>query len=537
MSDVVSDDGLLVPAGDRPLLVEIGGYYVWSTTPDRDGRPADGGVLVPWPEVLRPHLVGTGRVRVATVEGDLVVHDDEVELGGGDGPLEVVDRRGRRLSVDKVGHLTRSFADTDDAIRDEILAGTRRAIDDLHEHAGVAAYLNYGALLGAIREGRMLAHDSDTDLCYLSPHDQPADIIAESYRITRAMRARGWNVLRMSGGDVKLLLPLSDGGVCHIDVFVAFHLGGTFYQLGNRSGHLPREAIVPFSTIELHGYEFPAPRDPEAMLAFLYGPQWRTPDPSFRYADPVDGVRRLDGWLRGWRTDMGSWTEFFAPPGVLRVAQTPSPFAEWVEPQLGDLPVVDVGSGTGRDAIGFARSGRRVLALDHSRASVALVKRRARRATVDLEADQLILGELRSTLSWGTCLARDPHHLYARDLLGCLDEEATEQFWRLARLALRPGGGRLFLEFAALTPTAPPVDDELAPLVRRLDPEVVRAAIERTGGVVEHLELGAGHDMLDHPDPAVCRIRAAWPPAPGATLVAPPPPAPSTDPGPDEERP
>ncbi len=520
MSTVVSDDGLLLPPGTRPLVVEIDGHYVWSLTPLRDGRTASGGVHVPWPGVLRPYLSGRGRVRVTDVSGADVLYDDEVGLGDGDGPLAVVDRAGNRLSVDKVGHLTRSFADTDEQIRQEILLGTRRAIDDLRQHAGVAAYLNYGALLGAVREGRMLAHDSDTDLCYLSAHTSPADLIAESYRISRALRARGWRLLRMSGGDVKLLLPLSDGRVCHIDVFAAFHVGGTFFQLGNRSGDLPREAIEPFSTITLHGHDFPAPRDPEAMLAFLYGPQWRTPDPSFRYADPAAGVRRLDGWLRGFRTEMGRWTEFFNGTRPAAVPARPSSFARWVEPQLGDLPVVDLGAGTGRDAVWFARDGRRAQALDFSRGALAAVRRRARRRQVRVDGDQLILGELRSTLLHGTRLARDPHHLYARHLVGCLDAAALDQLWVLARMALRPGGGRLFLEFPAVhdgaggaagTPLEP------GGLVRRTPPQEVRDAIEAAGGLVEHLSVGPGEDIFDLPDPAVCRLRASWPSAPRRT--------------------
>lgn len=507
VSVAVSDDGLLVPPGDAPLVVEIDGHYAWSLTPARDGRPVAGGVLVPWPGVLRPHLRGRGRVRVTDAAGVAVLYDDEVGLGSGEGTLAVVDAAGHRLSVDKVGHLARSFAATDEGVRDEILAGTRRAIDDLREHAGVAAYLNYGALLGAVREGRMLAHDSDTDLCYLSEHTSPADIVLESYRITRAMRARGWRVLRMSGGDVKLLLPLSDGRACHIDVFSAFHVDGTFYQLGNRSGRLPREAIVPFSTITLHGHEFPAPRDPEAMLAFLYGPHWRRPDPSFRYADPPAGVRRLDGWLRGFRTEMGRWTELHDGPRRAAVPRGPSSFAQWVEPQLGSLPVVDIGTGTGRDAIWFASSGRRVTALDYSRGALGVARRRVRRHGVAVEVDQLILGELRSTLAHGTRLARDPQHLYARHLVGCLDPAALDQLWLLARMALRPGGGRLFLELAVGLPG--PGDG----LVRRTPVEVVRRGIEASGGVVERLTTGPGEDMFDLPDPAVCRIRAAWPAA------------------------
>ncbi|AIY18119.2 coagulation factor 5/8 type-like [Pimelobacter simplex] len=487
-------------------MVEIDGHYVWSLTPVRDGAPAAGGVLVPWPGVLRPYLSGRGRVRVTDPTGSAVLYDDEVGLGAGSGELAVVDRAGHRLSVDKVGHLARSFADTDEQVREEILAGTRRAIDDLREHAGVAAYLNYGALLGAVREGRMLAHDSDTDLCYLSEHTSPADIVAESYRITRAMRAQGWRLLRMSGGDVKLLLPLSDGRVCHIDVFAAFHVNGTFFQLGNRSGDLPRSAIEPFSTIELHGHEFPVPRDPEAMLAFLYGPQWRTPDPSFRYADPPAGVRRLDGWLRGFRTEMGRWTELYNGPRRSAVPAGPSSFAEWVAPQLGDgRAVLDVGTGTGRDALWFARQGRRTGAVDFSRGSLGVVRRRAKRRGLEVEVDQLILGELRSTLAHGTRLARDPHDLYARHLVGCLDTAALDQLWLLSRMALRPSGGRLFLELAAGEPG--PSDG----LVRRVPVDVVRAGIEASGGVVEHLTVGPGDDMFDLPDPAVCRIRAAWP--------------------------
>lgn len=514
MTTVVSDDGLLLPAGSRPLLVEIDGHYVWSLTPVRDGRPQSGGVLVPWPGVLRPFLAGRGRIRVTDTTGAEVLYDDVVGLGGGEGPLAVVDKAGNRLSVDKVGHLARSFADTGEAVRAEIMAGTRRAIDDLRDHGGVEAYLNYGALLGAVREGGMLKHDSDTDLCYLSPHSSPADIIAESYRISRAMRDRGWRLLRMSGGDIKLLLPLSDGRVCHIDVFVAFHVGDTFFQLGNRSGNLPREAIVPFSTIELHGHEFPAPRDPDAMLSFLYGPQWRTPDPSFRYADPPAGVRRLDGWLRGFRAEMGTWTEFFNGTRVSAVPRKVSSFGRWAESQFGGLPVVDLGAGTGRDALWFSRRGHAVQALDFSRGSLNLIRRRNRRSKLSVGVDQIILGELRSTLMHGTRLARDPHHLYARHLVGCLDQAALDQLWLLARMALRPGGGRLFLEFPAYAAgVTPAAGSPLAPhdLVRRVDPAAIRDAISRSGGVVEHLTVGPGEDMFDLPDPAVCRIRAHWP--------------------------
>ena len=189
----------------------------------------------------------------------------------------------------------------------------------------------------------------------------------ESYALERAMLGRGWPTVRMSGGDFKVLLRLADGRTCYVDVFVAFYSDGVFYQLGNRSGRLPRAAVTPTSTIVLEGVELPAPADPEAMLAFVYGPSWRVPDPSFQVRRPARGrasPRRLAAWLPR------------RPPGVeravprLRVDDVPkrrSDFARWAARRIGrDDIVVEIGSGTGRDAAFFARRGHPVRAYDVS---------------------------------------------------------------------------------------------------------------------------------------------------------------------------
>ena len=509
----VSDDGLLLrEAPAEALVVSFDERYIWAFTAVRDGRSTAGGLLVEWPPVLRRFLNGTVRVQVANVTGSRLLLDTEVVLGdGADGDrVTVVDAQGHPLAIDKVGHLCRAFEDTDDGIQSEILLGTRRALDDLRDTCGVEAYLNYGALLGAIRDGAMIAHDSDTDVCYLSKHTSPADIIAESYVIERTMKGLGWNLLRMSGGDIKLLLPLSDGRVCHIDIFVAFRVGETFYQLGNRSGQLPDSAIVPVSTITLHGVEFPAPADPEAMLAFIYGPSWRTPDPSFKYADPPRGVRALDGWLRGFRTDMGLWTEFHNGAGAHLARERRSAFAKWVDAQLppGEA-VAELGAGTGRDAIWFARRGRPVTAYDFSRAARSMISGKAARRKLPVEVKQLILNELRTVLVTGAELARDPHHLAARHFLGCLDDRAREQLWVLCRMALRGSGRQLFLEFSAEVRKDLP-DPQPEGMVRRLDPAEVRREIEAAGGVVERERVRAGADVLGNKDPAVCRMRVSW---------------------------
>jgi SAM-dependent methyltransferase len=513
----ITEEGLvLTDAPEVPLLVHFDDQYVWSFTPGRDGEVDGEEFRIAWPQVMRPFLSGTTHVRVATYDGDVVLHDDEVTFGAADaggGRVAFVDEQGAPYSIDKVGHLTRAFEETSDDLKRELLDATRSVLRELKERCGVEAYLCYGALLGAVRQGTMLGHDSDVDLCYYTRHTVPADIIAESYRIQHALRDLDWRVLRMSAGDIKVLWPLSDGRTAHIDIFSAFTISGTFYQFGNRNGSFDvAEHLLPLGTIKLEGVEFPAPKHPEEMLAFIYGPSWRVPDPGFRYQDNPLGTRRLDGWFRGIRTEVPAWANVFRPPMVDRVPTGPSSFAQWVEPQLGaGSKVVDLGAGTGRDSFWLAAQGHDVLATDFS--LPALTHMRQRRDAIDehrVTLEMLVLNEQRRVLPLVVLLSRDPHHLYARGLIGSLDQPARENLFRLAGSVLRRGQA-LFLEFSATVPDADLALPEPTGLTRRFDPEWLRREIEAHRGVVEFLEIGPGTDMFYQPDPAVARMRVVWP--------------------------
>jgi SAM-dependent methyltransferase len=511
-SEVDAHGLVLRDAPHVPLLVHFDGQYVWSFTPGRDGRVDGGSFRIAWPGALTPYLSGTTRVRVATYDGAVVVHDDEVVFGGGEGRVALVDEQGAPLSIDKVGHLARAFEETPDSLKQEMLEATRTVIRVLQERCGVEAYLCYGALLGAVRQGTMLGHDSDVDLCYYSRHTSPADIIAESFRIQRELRSLGWRILRMSAADTKVLWELSDGTISHIDIFPAFTIDGTFYQFGNRNGSFDVDAhLLPLGTITLEGVEFPAPKHPQEMLAFVYGPHWRVPDPGFRYQDSPIGTRRLDGWFRGLRSEVSAWSGLFKGDAADRVPEGPSSFARWVEPQLGaGAAVVDVGAGTGRDALWLGAQGHRVLATDFSLPSMTRIKTRRDALGEDgVTAELFILNDTRRLLSLVVALSRDPHHLYARGLIGSLDAAARENLFRLAGAVLR-GGQSLFLEFSAAVPGEDLPLPEPVGLTRRFDPQQLCREIEDRGGDVEFLEIGPGTDMFDQPDPAVARLRAVW---------------------------
>lgn len=508
------DDRVLLVSGlpDVAVLIHFDDQYIWAFTPSKDGTAQGDGFRVQWPGALLGFLDGLTTVRLSNVDGSEVWFDAEHAFGTGEGRVAFVDAEGAPYSIDKVGHLTRSFLDTSDAIKQEILVASQTVCRVLTERCGLPAYLSYGALLGAVREGgKMIGHDSDIDLCYYTEHTSPADIILQSYRIERQLRSLGWTVLRMSGGDLKVIWPLSDGGECHIDVFSAFKINGIFYQLGNRNGDFDVESLLPLGTIELEGYEFPAPRDPEAMLTYIYGPTWKVPDPSFVHRDNPRGTVRLDGWLRGFRTEMGAWTENYRRADAPEMPVEPSDFARWVESQIEPgSAIADLGCGLGRDAFWFDSVGHPTRAHDFSRQALRVMRERAAEQQHGPAVRQLTLNESRQVLHFVAMLSRFPHHLYARELIGCLDEPARRALFAIGSATLRRGA-RMFLEFSApLPPGVVAPDQEPAGLVRRFDPAWLRQEIEATGGRVEHLSVAAGVDMYDNPDPAVARMIVSW---------------------------
>ncbi|HEX5532316.1 MAG TPA: hypothetical protein VFX33_01090 [Actinomycetales bacterium] len=94
---------------------------------------------------------------------------------------------GQPLTLDKSGQLQRTFDRMDGKSVNELETASRRVLDDLVE-VGVDAYPCWGGLRGAVRDGRMMGHDSGVDLAWLSKHTHPFDIIGESRMAQREMR-------------------------------------------------------------------------------------------------------------------------------------------------------------------------------------------------------------------------------------------------------------------------------------------------------------------------------------------------------------
>jgi hypothetical protein len=452
VSGVRVDDEGIRALSDAEVVLDVlfDGRRIWSFWLHRDGEQRGGAYVVPWPSALRRFLSGMTRLQlVAHVTGE-TVYDEEVRLGeptGGE-RIAVVNDRGLPLGIDKSLRLAQTFdtrspeqvAPLLDSI-EEVLAALRTA--------GVEAFPAYGTLLGAVRGGRLIGHDSDADLGYVSEHTHPVDVVRESFRLQRELAEMGYRIQRYSGAAFKVEVIEADGSVRGLDVFGGFLADGRLSLMGEICTPFRREWIFPLGTTTLEGRTLPAPANTDEFLTATYGPSWRVPDPAYKFETPRTTHRRLNGWFRGTRVKREAWDRTYSrlpssPPVV-----EPSSFATWVRRCERGVParVVDIGCGRGVDDLWFARQGASVLGLDYAIRGSEPVASLAATEAVDLEFRPMNLCELRSVLCEGARVSRLPGRtvVTARNVAEATDRVGRAHLWRVCEMMLG-GGGRLYVE-------------------------------------------------------------------------------------------
>lgn len=498
--------------GNHVLDVLFDGVRVWSFHVPRDVKATgDGEAVVAWPQMMRRYLTGHTTVTVRAHVSGQVLFERDVAFDDSGRRCRVVDNAGRPLATNKTGRLQRTFATRTPEMLEPLLDHIEQVLRVLSDELGVAAFPAYGTLLGAVREGHFIGHDDDADLGYVSEHEHPYDVIRESFRMQRVLEKHGYRVRRYSGASFKVFVEEADGAVRGLDVFGGFLNGGMLNLLGEVRAPFRRDWIVPLGVCVLEGRMLPCPRQPEKLLAAMYGPRWRTPDPAFHFHSPQSTRRRFDGWFRGLRAKRDRWDRFYGARAGASLGG-PHDFAHWVAEQesgLAGKQVVDVGCGRGADALWFAASGADVIGYDH--AGPAATKRAASIAARDglpARFEWLNLAELRSVLPTGALLAARPARriVYARFVANAVGKGTRPNLWRFAEMSLRPGG-RLYVEM--LTGRRRTVPGLPASLLSPLRPELVMSELEQRGAKVTHrktlgLEDGGGGAR-------VCRLVVEWP--------------------------
>ncbi len=205
------------------------------------------------------------------------------------------------------------------------------------------------------------------------------------------------------------------------------------------------------------------------------------------------------------------WDSFYAGRAG-SVPADPSPFARWVQDRLRPgQPVVELGFGTARDSLWFARQGHSVAGYDFAGSAVARARGVADSEGLAASFNVLDLYDTPAVqvaakeISGATASPA----VYGRFLIHSLEESGRANLLDLAAEVLT-GGGELYLEFRTGLDQGQQHlfgDDHFRVF---LDPGIVVAEIEQRGGKVTHNEAAHGLAVYKTEDPHVARIEARW---------------------------
>jgi SAM-dependent methyltransferase len=465
---------------DQVLDVLFDGRRIWSFRGTKVAERAAGSWRVPWPRDLLGFLNGVALVTVRDATGE-VLAEEELRFGDGEGRVTIADPDGLPLVIDPGGRLVTTFDSSDPEQLRPLVDAIELVLAKLTGF-GLDAFPAYGTLLGAVRDGKLIGHDNDADVAYLSRHTHPVDVIRESFRIQRLLHRDGLEISRYSGGAFKVTVRDNEGVPRGLDVFAGFLYDGRLVLLGEIFAPFEESWLRPLGTVELEGRTLPAPADPDRLLAAKYGPSWRVPDPTFKFETDESIRHRMDLWFRGTRTFRNGWDRRYSTSRHRGPVRTPHELARALHrAEPADATVVDVGCGRAQDAVWLARRGHRVFGLDFASNGFAHLRDRAEEEGWSVRLAELNLLELRHTLAWGARLARveGPRAMLVRQLLNATTQRGRENLWRLAQMTVGDGG-RLYAEFLVAPPHGSPrryVD----PLVWDLDPDLVESEAVAAG--------------------------------------------------------
>ena len=410
----------------RTVDVEIDGNRMWTTTvPFADGHVAS----MAWPTAVGGHLVGSGRITLRDQRSGMALAEGRYSWPTRRGVVGLAELAASGQVIDKWGKLTEAPSNT---LHRRLLEAMTRTLADLDE-LGYTVAITGGTLLGAVREGRILAHDDDIDLLVYLGAVAPPDVSIASYALERSIRARGHEVIRHSDAHLQVMFAHEvAGAAAHVDLFLGFHDKGVYSQPIAVRGSFAETSLLPLTEVVLEGIKVPSVADSEEWLALCYGVGWRIPDPTFRFHTPAATRRRFENWFGVYDLNRHFWERHIRLGRSLHWRRDANQLIAATAP--GDR-VIDLGCGDGVLSEMLADAGRRVLAVDYARSAVEAAGARPgvtaqrlnladRRAVLDFIADELRIGGTR--------------HFLLSNVLASLTRETRANVFLLLRALLGP---------------------------------------------------------------------------------------------------
>jgi phosphorylcholine metabolism protein LicD len=189
-------------------------------------------------------------------------------------------------------------------------------IRDVLGARGIPVFLNFGTLLGAIRERGFIAHDDDADLeIFESDEEGFLSCLGE-------LEARG---LPMFGYVEEMRLYKFKRGGEQVDIFIAKRKSTLFGHRWNLEGRstVPARHLDSLEEIDFLGHTFKIPADAQGLIRNLYGRNWMVPIENFparldwrtRLAKALRNPGKILFYARRFVTKRLAWMAFARKAG------------------------------------------------------------------------------------------------------------------------------------------------------------------------------------------------------------------------------
>lgn len=158
-------------------------------------------------------------------------------------------------------------------------------VGEVLDRFGVEWWLDYGALLGAVREGRMIAHDKDADLGFLGRQwdvvKQALVVVEEQGHVVKLIPPHPRPGLFRGGDSVTIYLSRLNKTSIELFPWYATEAGlarRKYFPCDQYKGReFPPERLLPTKRVQWEGVVVAIPQDAEWFVAHRYGENWRTP--------------------------------------------------------------------------------------------------------------------------------------------------------------------------------------------------------------------------------------------------------------------
>ena len=155
---------------------------------------------------------------------------------------------------------------------------------ELKRAFNIETFIVYGTLLGSVREGGVIDHDTDIDLAYISKHEEGRRAAEEITEIAKHFAQTEEFDSRLT----KVGLHVHDRANpnVRIDIFhLYFDERGLLKFPHGIAGHTEYKSSqwVGLEKTKFLDYTFNIPINPEPILEHIYGSNWRTPIVGFNW--------------------------------------------------------------------------------------------------------------------------------------------------------------------------------------------------------------------------------------------------------------